>query len=291
MNLNRTYPFYFILGALALYSFLYVLPSLIGIGYSFTDWSAFTNEINFVGLKNFAKVFSADAHYMDYIGNTIWFTIVTTIVKTVLGLLFAILLTKAVKLLNLHRAVLFIPAILSTLVVGLIFRSILNPETGLLNTVLRAVSLGFLAQGWLTDPKIAFASVMAVDIWKGTGYIMTIFIAGIMAISPTYYEAAQIDGATEWQKFRKITLPLLMPTLTTTTVLNVIYGLRVFDIVYVLTNGGPGYTTEVLYTSVYKEFGLGNYAIGTTLSSVMFIIMAVVGYFMIRFMTRNEVQE
>ena len=133
---------------------------------------------------------------------------------------------------------------------------------------------------------------MAVDIWRGVGYIMTILIAGILSISPEYYDAAAIDGAGAWQKFRYITLPLLIPTLTTTTVLNVIYGMKVFDMVYALTNGGPGKdTTEVLYTAVFKKFGTGQYAVGTALSSVMFIIMIIVGFFMIRIMTRNEVVE
>lgn len=291
MNKKKVYPFYFVLGALILYSLLYVLPSFIGIGYSLTDWTAFTNKVHFVGLENYKKLGASTEHYIRYIGNTLLFTVVTTACKTVLGLAFAVLLTKRVIMPNLHRAIIFLPAVLSMLVVGLIFRSILNPEIGLLNTFLRAVGLDALAKGWLVDPKTAFASVMAVDIWKGTGYIMTIMIAGLMAISPTYYEAAEIDGARSWQQFRHITLPLLMPTLTTTTVLNVIYGLRIFDMVYVLTNGGPGYRTEVVYTSVFKEFSKGNYAMGTTLSSVLFVFMVIVGVGLIKMMMRNEVQE
>jgi raffinose/stachyose/melibiose transport system permease protein len=270
---------------------LFVIPSLMGIGYSFTYWSSYSDEVNFVGFKNFKIIFSPEENYLKYMGNTIWFTIFTTVLKNLLGLVFAVLLTKRIKALNFHRGVMFMPSVLSTLIVGMIFKSILNPEIGLLNTSLRNVGLEFLAKPWLADPKIAFNSVMAVDIWKGTGYIMTILIAGIMSISTTYYEAGDIDGANGWQKFRYITFPLLLPTLTTTTVLNVIYGLKVFDMVYALTNGGPGYATEVLYTGVFKEFGLGKYAVGTTLSTVMFIFMAIVGYFMIKFMTKDEVIE
>ena len=291
MNRNRTYPFWFTLGALLLYTVLYVVPSILGIGYSFTDWSVYSSEIGFVGFKNFATVFSADYNYTAMLLNTLRFTVVTTIVKNALGLLLAVLLTRRVKLLNFHRAVMYLPSVLSALIVGMIFKSVLNPKVGLLNSFLRSVGLGGLASNWLTDSKIAFNSVMAVDIWKGMGYIMTILIAGIMSIDPTYYEAASIDGGNGWQCFRHITLPLLMPTLTVTTVLNVIYGLKVFDTVYALTNGGPGFATEVLYTGVYKEFSLGRYAVGTTLSSVMFIFMAVIGWFMIRRMTgESEVE-
>lgn len=291
MQKNKIYPSYFVFGALFLYTLLFVIPSIMGIGYSFTDWSSYSQDIHFVGLKNFKTIFSGEENYLKCIGNTLKFTFVTTLLKNVFGVVFAVLLTKEIKALNFHRGVMFMPSVLSTLIVGMIFKSILNPEVGLLNTGLRSIGLDGLAKQWLVQPKIAFNAVMAVDIWKGTGYIMTIIIAGIMSISTTYYEAADIDGANGWQKFRYITFPLLLPTLTTTTVLNVIYGLKVFDMVYVLTNGGPGYATEVLYTAVFKEFGLGKYAVGTTLSSVMFIFMATVGYFMIKFMTKDEVIE
>ena len=289
---RKIYPRYFLYGTLILYVVLYLLPGIIGIGYSFTDWSAYSDKVNFLGFENmfdnYKKAFS-DAKYFGYLKNTVLFTFVTTIAKNILGLLLALFLSRKIILQNFHRAVMYIPAVLSALIVGMIFKSILNPADGLLNTYLRI--FGINGPKWLTDPKIAFWSVMAVDIWKGMGYIMTIFIAGIMSISPTYYEVADIDGANPWQKFKAITLPLLMPTITVTTVLNVIYGLKVFDMVYALTNGGPGYATEVLYTGIYKEFGYGKYAMGTTLSSIMFFIMVVIGFFLIKAMNKNEVIE
>ncbi len=292
MKLKKIYPAYFLAGALLLYGALYLLPSIFGIGYSFTDWSQYKDQVNFLGFDhmfdNYIRAFS-DSKYTGYLWNTLLFTFVTTIAKNVIGLALAVLLTKKVRMLNFHRAVMYIPAVLSAIIVGLIFKSILNPADGLLNGFLSL--FGIKGPQWLTDPKIAFWSVMAVDVWKGMGYIMTIFIAGIMSISPAYYEAADLDGAGAWQKFRSITLPMLMPTITVTTVLNVIYGLRVFDTVYALTNGGPGYATEVLYTGIYKEFGYGRFAMGTTLSSIMFVFMVIVGYFLIRAMNKNEVEE
>jgi len=293
MKARRIYPTYFLIGSLLLYGVLYLLPGIAGIGLSFTDWSQFSDKINFLGFDhmfdNYIKAFAGDEKYSGYLTNTLLFTFVTTIVKNVLGLALAVLLTKRIKLLNFHRAVMYIPAVLSALIVGLIFRSVLNPADGILNAFLS--KLGIEGPQWLGDPDLAIWSVMAVDTWKGMGYIMTIFIAGIMSISPTYYEASDIDGAGAWQKFKSITLPMLMPTLTVTTVLNVIYGLRVFDIVYALTNGGPGYATEVLYTGIYKEYGYGRYAMGSTLSSIMLVFMILVGFFLIRLMNRNEVEE
>lgn len=292
LNKKKIYPIYFAYGALALYIVLFFVPSIVGIGYSFTNWSAYSDELKFVGLENFKLVFSANEDYMVIIKNTLKFTFITTLLKNVLGLFLALLLTKSIKFLNFHRVVMFMPSILSTLIVGMIFKSILNPADGLLNTFLRTIGLDALASQWLVTTELAFGSVMAVDIWKGTGYIMTILIAGILSISSSYYEAASIDGANSIQRLRYITLPLLLPALATTTVMNVIYGLKVFDMVYALTNGGPGKaTTEVLYTAVFKKFGTGQYAIGTALSSVMFIFMAVIGIFMIKSMTKDEVIE
>ncbi len=288
MNKNRVYPTWFALGALLLYVVLYVLPSVMGLGYSFTDWSEYSWEVHFVGLENFKTVFSANYNYVRVLLNTLRFTAVTTIAKNAIGLMLAVLLTKKVRMLNFHRAVMYMPCVLSALIVGMIFKSIMDPKVGLLNTALRAVGLNGLAQKWIYDSKLAFPSVMAVDIWKGMGYIMTILIAGIMSISPVYYEAAAIDGGNAWQCFRHITLPMLTPTLTVTTVLNVIYGLRVFDTVYALTNGGPGFATEVLYTAVYKEFSKGRYAVGTTLSTIITLLTLVVGYFMIKHMVKGE---
>ena len=288
MNKKKIYPTYFAFGALILYGTLFVLPGLLGIAYSFTDWTAFSREVNFIGLDNFRTIFSNNENYLQFLGNTLLFTLVTTIAKTVLGLAIALLVTK-VFMRNIHRVAMFIPSVISTLVIGMIFRSILNPRDGLLNSFL--AFFGIPGVHWLTDPNLAFWSVMGVDVWRGIGYIMVIFIAGIMSISPTYYEAANIDGANSVQSFIRITLPMLMPTLTVTTVLNVLYGLRVFDMIFVLTGGGPGFSTEVLYTSIFREFGFGRYGVGTALASTMFVFMVIVGFFLIRLMNREEVSE
>ncbi|MEW9534473.1 carbohydrate ABC transporter permease [Microbispora sp. NPDC049125] len=291
MNKKKIYPWYFVVAPLLLYVALFVLPSLIGVGYSFTDWSSYSDKISFVGWENFADVFSPKRDYLAAILNTLWFTVASTVIKTVLALLFAVLLSKGVRALNLHRAILYLPAVLSVLIVGIVFTSILDPSIGLMNEALRAVGLEGLAQRWLVDPDLAMWSVIGVDVWRGMGYIMAILLVGILSISPTYNEAAELDGASAWQRFRHVTLPLLRPTLAVVIVLNVLYGLKVFDIVYVLTNGGPGHRTEVLYTAVFQEFSSGRYAEGAALSTVMLVIMSMVGVFMIRTLTRNEVQE
>lgn len=285
---RKIYPFYFIAIALGLYIIFTVVPSLMGIYLSFTDWNSYSREVHFIGLDNFKTIFSSNENYMHGINNTVIFTISTIVLKTMIGLLLAILVNKGIRLKNFHRVILFLPAIIPMLVVGIIFKSIFNPEYGLINEALRALGLNQWTQHWLTDVNWAFKSIIAVDVWKGAGYIMVILLAGIQAISHSYYEAADIDGAGAWKKFRFITVPLLMPALMVTTVLNLLYGLKIFDTVYVLTNGGPGYATDVVYTQVFSQFTLGSYGVGTALITVLFLIMTILGYFAIKLMSREE---
>jgi raffinose/stachyose/melibiose transport system permease protein len=289
---NKVYPFYFILGTLILYSVFFVIPAVMGLGYAFTDWNRYSSNVNYVGLENFRALFSSRDNYIYYARNTFMFTLTTIILKTVLGLSFALLLHNGVKWLrSLYRLIIFLPAVLPMVVVGIIFHSVLNPRRGLLNEFLRAVGLSELTQQWLTDPDVALFSIIGVDTWKGVGYIMVILLAGLQTIPDEYYEAAQIDGAGALARLRHLTIPLLMPALIVSTVLNILYGLRIFDVVYVLTNGGPGYSTEVLYTAIFKEFSKGRYGIGTTMSSLLFFVMVGIGYFVIRLMEQGRTND
>lgn len=289
---NRVYPFYFILGTLILYIVFFVIPAVIGLGYAFTDWNRYSANVNYVGLENYRVLTSSENNYIQYARNTFLFTLGTIVLKTVLGLLFALLLHNGVKhLRSLYRLIIFLPAVLPMVVVGIIFRSVLNPRRGLLNEFLQAVGLGAWTQQWLTDPKIALMSIIGVDTWKGAGYIMVILLAGLQTIPAEYYEAAQIDGANALARLRHLTIPLLRPALIVATVLNILYGLKIFDVVYVLTNGGPGYSTEVLYTAIFKEFSKGRYGVGTALSSVLFFVMVFIGYFVIRLMEQGRTND
>ncbi|MBA2392415.1 MAG: sugar ABC transporter permease [Ktedonobacterales bacterium] len=288
--MRKAYPTWFAGGALILYGILVLLPSLLGLGYSFTDWSSYSSDIHWVGLANFKTILAPNSIYVSAIKNTVIFTIATIILKTVIALALALLLTSGVRrLAYLYRALIYLPALLPMVAVGIIFKSIFDPDAGLLNSMLRLVGLGGLAQHWLTNLSLALWSVIGVDTWKGVGYIMVILIAGILAIPREYYESASLDGASSWQAFIHITLPLLRPVLAVTTVLNLLYALRVFDIVYVLTNGGPGYATETVYTTIFNAFSLGQWGVATALSTVFLIIMIALGYVAIRVMSRPEV--
>lgn len=287
---NKVYPFYFVSVALILYLLFYVTPSVMGFFYAFTDWNSYTPEVNWVGLTNFKTIFTSTGQsYLHFIKNTVTFTFATIVLKTSIALGLAVLLTHGVRRLSyFHRVVMYLPAVLPMLVVSLIFKSILNPANGFLNTTLRDVGLGFMAQRWLTDIHLALYSVIGVDTWRGVGYIMVILIAGLQAIPKDYYEASAIDGASPWKTFTNITLPLLMPVLSVTTVLNLLYGLKVFDIIFVLTNGGPGRATDTVYTAIFQDFSKGRYGLATAFSSLLFVVMIFLGYFVIRLMHREE---
>ncbi len=288
--LRNNYPTWFASGALLLYGVFVLLPSLLGLGFSFTDWSAYSTDIHWVGLANFATILQPNSEYVGAMENTVIFTVATIILKTVIALALAVLLTGGVRrLASLYRALIYLPALLPMVAVGIVFKSILDPDVGLLNSTLRLVGLGILAQHWLTSVSLALWSVIGVDTWKGIGYIMVILIAGIVAIPREYYEAASMDGASRWQAFLYITLPQLRPVLAVTTVLNLLYALRVFDIVYVLTNGGPGYATDTVYTAIFDAFSLGQWGVATALSTVFLIVMLALGYVVLRVMRRPEV--
>jgi raffinose/stachyose/melibiose transport system permease protein len=285
---KSAYPTWFAAFALLLCGVFVLLPSVLGFGFAFTDWSAYSKTLHWVGLENFATIFDPAGDYLAAIRHTFVFTVATTILKTVFALGLAVLLTSGIRrLAYLHRGLIYLPAVLPVLVVGIVFKSILDPSTGLLNSLLQLIGLGGLAQHWLTDVGLTMWAVVGVDSWRGVGYIMVILIAGLLAIPREYYEAAAIDGASGRQAFRHITLPMLMPVLAVTTVLNLLYGLRVFDMVFVLTNGQYG--TSTVYTIVFDNFSRGLYGVATALSTLFFIVMVVLSYFVIRVMQRREV--
>ena len=292
MNKNKVYPYWFLIIPLALYGVFFLLPSILGVFYSLTDWNARSmGEVNFVGLKNYIEIFTSDKNYLSGIGHTLMFTIVSNIVKLVPALFLAIMLQEGLKGKNFYRTILYLPSILPFVIIGITFKSVLNYDNGLLNNFLDMVHLGFLKQKWLSDLNIVWGSVIGVDAWRGIGYVMTIFIAGLGAIPKTYYEAAQIDGANFWQRLKSITLPMLTGSIMINLVFGITYGLKVFDIIYVLTNGGPGHATEVVTTYSYQMYADGDYGMSTAFNTILLILTAIAGIFVVKNMSKKEVQQ
>ena len=265
----------------------------MGIGYSFTDWNSRSvlNGTHFVGLQNFAEIFTSDKNYLSGIGNTLKFTIISNIVKLIPALLIAIMLQEGLKGKGLYRTLLYLPSILPFVIIGLVFKSILNYNNGLLNTLLDAFHLGIFKQKWLSDLAVVWKSIYGVDAWRGIGYVMTIFLAGLNTIPKSYYEAAEIDGANFWQRLRYVTLPMLSGAIMINLVFGITYGLKVFDIVYVLTNGGPGHATEVLTTYAFQLYSRGQYGMSSALNTVLLVITAIIGVFIVKTLSKQEVQQ
>lgn len=287
MNHKKIYPSYFILLPLILYLTFFIVPSAMGLALSFTDWNAMNDEIHFVGISHFKEIFTNE-RYLLVIVNTIIFAIATTILKNILGLGMALTLNKQFKTRNFLRTIFFFPVMLSPLIIGLVFKSIYNPNTGIVNAVLGVLGLNGLQHDWLGDIKTALAAVVIVEVWRLVGQNMVIYIAGLQAIADDYLEAADIDGATKFQKLRYIIIPQLLPSITINLILNLIAGLKVFDLVFVLTNGGPARATEVLNTVIYKEYSSGRYGFSTALGMIMFVFTCLVAFSVLKAMTKEE---
>ena len=293
MNKKRIYPQWFLILPLAFYIIFFLLPSIMGVGYSFTDWNSRSvlNGTHFVGLDNYIEIFTSDKYYLSGILHTLMFTVVSNIVKLIPALLIAIMLQEGLRGKGFYRTVLYLPSILPFVIIGLVFRSILNYNNGLLNAMFEALHMDFFKMKWLSDLDVVWKSIIGVDAWRGIGYVMTIFLAGLNTIPKSYYEAAQIDGANFWQRLRYVTLPMLTGSIMINLVFGLTYGLKVFDIVYVLTNGGPGHATEVLTTYAFQLYSRGQYGMSTALNTVLLVITAVVGIFVVRTLGKQEVQQ
>ena len=289
MNKNKIYNVWFSVPALALYLVLFISPVILNFGYSLTNWNAIklTGETaKYIGMRNFQKIFQ-DPELTAIIVRTIWFAFVTTIFKNIFGLLLALVLNEGFRSKEALRAVYFLPSMLSPLIIGLIFGSLLMTN-GFVNQLLTAVGLEHLTRPWLTTAFTALGSTMMVDIWKQVGFNMVIYLAGLQLIDKTYYEAADLDGATYFDKLHYITLPRMIPSVIINLLLNMSQGLKTFDIVYVLTNGGPNGATELINTQVNKQFGQKLYGMSSAYGVIMFVITAIFGIMILRINSEQD---
>mgnify|MGYP001006297479 CR=1 FL=1 len=286
--MKKFYKYRMLMPALLLYTAFFIVPAIIGIGYSFTDWSTYHKEISFVGFDNFKQIFQ-DRELKRCMLNTFKYAVVVVIFKNGLGLLLAIAVNKKIVGRNIFRVIYYIPAVISTIAVGLIFTRILHPD-GMLNQLLAGIGLEGLKQRWLVDTNVIMFSIAAVSIWQWTGYHMTIYLAGMQGIDETYYEVARIDGASFWQELRFVMLPLLRPSININIIFSLIGGIKVFSEVFVLTNGGPGSSSQVLATEVFKKFGEGNWGVGTALNMVLLIFVTVICVPLLVYMRKQEVE-
>jgi raffinose/stachyose/melibiose transport system permease protein len=291
---GRQYSYYGTIPAFLLYSVLFVAPLVIGLYSSLTNWTMGSRTpTRFIGLGNFEFIFS-DSELLHAIGDTFIYTIVVVIFKNLFGLTLAVILStrlsKSMRVNNVFRTIFFVPAVISTVVLGVVFTRILHP-LGLLNQFLSSIGLGFAAQSWLVNPRIVMISIAGVSVWQWTGYHMTIYLAGIQSIPQEYFEAALIDGAGAFVRLRRVTIPLLASSININLILALIGGLRGFSEVYVLTNGGPGTASQVLTTEVLSKFAQGRWGLGTALNTVLLVLVALICIPLLRQLRKQEIEE
>jgi multiple sugar transport system permease protein len=239
---------------------------------SFTSWEVRSTPDTFIGLKNYIDLFK-DPEFVKTIKNTIYFSVLKIPTDICISLGIALILNQKLKGISFFRMAYFLPVITSAVAVAVIWKVIYNAHFGLANSLLEY--LGLPSQTWLRDPNLAMPSVALVALWKGLGYDVVIFLAGLQGIPAIYYEAAKIDGASAWQRFRYITLPLLSPVSFFVLIIGIINSFKVFSIIHVLTpDGGVLNSTEVivffLYRKAFQEFKFGQAA------AVAFILFAIV---------------
>lgn len=219
---------------------------------SLSDWNGLDPEIGFIGFDNFVQLFTDPIFWTALVNNLI-FMIATVLIQAVLGLLIAVLLNRKPLFSTFFKSVFFIPVVMAPVIISAIFRIIMDPNVGNLDRILRALHLNFMAVSWLGDPKFSLFSVIIVNIFEWTGFSMILYYAGLLSIPEEIYESARLDGAGFFTTLIKVTIPMLRSTTNSIIVLGIVGSLKTFDIVYMLTNGGPGVSSEVLTTLLYKK--------------------------------------
>ncbi len=280
----KTYPYWFYLPAGVVFAIFFVVPTVLAFYFSLTRWSLF--DATFIGFENYVD-FLGDPQLMSGLRNTIIYAVMTSGLKVIISLPLAMLLTSNIHLKGLFRSLIFFPVLVSTVAVGITFATLMQPSIGLINSALGAI--GLPQPDWLGNPALALYSVALVDVWKGIGIAMVLFIAGILSIPLEYFEAARLEGGT-WVKFRYVILPLARNATFTVILLSFIGGLRSFDLIWTMTHGGPGFASDVLTSVIYKEYQAGFYGLSTAGNVVLFILVTAIIYPLMRFFNRMEVE-
>jgi ABC-type sugar transport system permease subunit len=270
----------FVLPTVLFFLVFIAYPFFRALGISLTEWAGY-DEPRFVGLKNFISL-TKDRVFWIALKNTLIFTVATTVLQTAIPLLVAVLLNVGWRGGVFFRTVFFIPVIISFLVSALLWRMIYDATFGILNSLLTLAGLESWTRAWLALPETVLPAIIVVSLWISLGFYMLIFYAGLQGIPAELYEAAAIDGASSGQRLRHITVPMLWPVTTVVMVINIIGGIRVFDIIYVMTTGGPNHASEVLgtylYVTAFGATGGGSPSMGYAAAiGVVILILSMIG--------------
>lgn len=278
----------FLAPALVLYSVFVLYPVVQSTRYSLYDWNGLEALDDFVGLDNFRRAFSDDL-FIDALRHNAIIIVLSVLVQLPVALALASLLNARIRGRAVLRTLFFAPYVLSEVVTGVVWRQILRPN-GLLDEVMDTIGLGGLTQGWLSDPQVVLYSLFFIISWKYFGFHMVLMLAGLQQIPKELNEAASIDGATAWQRFRYVTLPLLGPTIRISVFLSIIGALQLFDLVWVTTKGGPIGASSTMATYLYDQFRRSLFGYASAVSIVIFTLSLVVALFYQRFALRRDLK-
>jgi raffinose/stachyose/melibiose transport system permease protein len=274
-NLERTLIAYAFVGpALLVLAAFIVYPAIYSFLLSFYEWNGFTPIWgDFVGLDNYTALLKDDVFWKAAV-NSILFVVVRTPLEVGIAFGLALLLNQNIPGRSFLRTMFFVPVVMSLIVVTILFQRILEPNAGLLNTFLRNAGLGSLAYAWLGETSTALPAVILVSVWKNVGFSLVILLAGLQGLPQEVLEAARCDGANRRQLTLQVVTPLMKPIIGIATVLSVIGGLKVFDLVYIMTRGGPTYSTEVFATMLYRHaFDLNEMGVASALAVIMVLVI------------------
>ncbi|MEG0012864.1 MAG: sugar ABC transporter permease [Cellulosilyticaceae bacterium] len=260
--------------AIFLYGLFVIYPTFNVFKTSLYKWSGLSPQKTFIGLDNFTRLFADDKFWLA-MKNTLFILLVCTVITMFLSLFFAAALTQSkLKEKNFYRVIFFFPNVLSIVVIGVLFKNIYEPNTGILNSLLKGVGLENLTHAWLGESKTVLWAIVIAMVWQAVGYYMVMYMAGMDGISPELYEAADIDGASKFTQFFKITIPMIWSIIRVTIVFFITSTLNMsFLFVNVMTNGGPNSQSEVLLTYMYRQaFTNSNFGYAMAIAVVIFVL-------------------
>lgn len=285
---NKMY--FFLIPAMLFFLVLWVYPVLQLFYYSVTNFNGINYNYEFVGLKNYVKIFE-NGTLVNSISNTLIYTVVVVVLSNVLGLAVAMALNTKIHLKGFFRTCAYFPALFSAIVVGFIWSYVYMPSSGMLASIVSLLGGDGAGFNPLGDFRVALFAIALVEVWKGFGTTMIIYLAGLQTVDESLLEAGRIDGCNEWQLMRMIKLPLISSTITINVILNVIAGLKAFDYSFIMTNGGPGKSTKTLMFQIY-EIAFTDQKMGraSAFSVVSFIVIIAITVIMLLIMNKREVE-
>ena len=282
--------FMFIAPAFILFTFWVIVPTVSSVYYSFTSWDGISENIKFIGLANYKEIFTS-ARFGNALKNTAILTVFISLFENACALAFALMVDNVRWGKNFFRSAFYIPVLISGIVSGFIWKIMYKYNFGTFNSLLTNIGLEEFRQDWLGNTSLTLLMIGLVLIWKGAGYYMIIYLASLQSVSVDLIEAAEIDGANAWQRFKSITVPMISGAFTINFTLSLIKGLKVFDEINVMTDGGPGFTSETLVYLLYKVgFNEGRQGFGTAVGIMLLFIIIILNTLQQKFLRSREVQ-